>query len=349
MQLLIFVLRAVTTAAGGVLCYAALFLYETEEEAIQNTLEAWWISIDDVARVAVSRHEAFVRTAAILANTMLTKLFGRRLISMRAVGASACLSLCSLTVIVAIIVGHGGLMSRLGDSADDWFVAAVVVMPAVTSESIAPPLILAAALAAVLIVSTGRSRLRWLPACAAVSALVALATLNIMYDSSQRFLLLGLLLYSCALGVMTDFGALVVLRRLFEWQSGRPRASSIYMAAVAEIAVGTGAVVLPGLIAAVFGALHVSYLPNATIMSVATNLFIMLLGFGFAGSALLLLLHRVIWPLVERPLYRVGRLGIFKSASNRAILGTLGTAMAGVGICDAGAVWSILARLLSSA
>lgn len=83
-------LLRVTSFSGGILClYAALFLYETEEDQIQSVIEAWWIRAIDARPLAIGRHIKLIQAVALKASIIIDALFGSRLISARAVGASA--------------------------------------------------------------------------------------------------------------------------------------------------------------------------------------------------------------------------------------------------------------------
>lgn len=96
--------RALTLSGGVCACWGALFLYESQERQIQNILEAWWIRVDDISRGAVSRHTGFARATAELTQAGLDRLFGSKLLSLRAIFMSFSLSVTSLFVIAALIM-----------------------------------------------------------------------------------------------------------------------------------------------------------------------------------------------------------------------------------------------------
>jgi hypothetical protein len=93
-------LHALVGVSGLALLYAALFLKETEEGQIQNRLENLWVDIDDLSRAALSKQTAFLQQVSAMANSALNKLFGARLFAARAVSASLCFSLGSALLIL---------------------------------------------------------------------------------------------------------------------------------------------------------------------------------------------------------------------------------------------------------
>src|SRR5437879_6014623 len=93
-------MRSVSLAVGLLALYVAAFLYEDEEGRLQNRLqdklEKLWITIDDLTGTALARHTVFMRSVAVLITYAFDRLFGRRLLSMRAVGTSVCLTFASI-------------------------------------------------------------------------------------------------------------------------------------------------------------------------------------------------------------------------------------------------------------
>lgn len=81
---------------GGVLIYAALFLYEDEEGKIQNRVEEWWIRVRYTRDRAISGSVAFVRGLARLVGRALDNLLGKKLVSLRVAGVSYCFTFASI-------------------------------------------------------------------------------------------------------------------------------------------------------------------------------------------------------------------------------------------------------------
>jgi len=91
--------RTLTVFIGLSLILMSVLLYETEEGEIENTLEKWWVFLSDTERLAVGKHMSFVAAVASLANRLFDRLLGERLLSLRAVGISACFSIASLGIV----------------------------------------------------------------------------------------------------------------------------------------------------------------------------------------------------------------------------------------------------------
>lgn len=71
--------------------YCGVALYEQEEKAIQNRIEDWWISLDNVGARALAAHASFTKRFAIGLDIVLKKLFGSKPVSMHGIGACFCL------------------------------------------------------------------------------------------------------------------------------------------------------------------------------------------------------------------------------------------------------------------
>jgi hypothetical protein len=91
-------LRAVVALVGIALVVAPFLLYEDEERRLKGRLEGLWIRIDDAARESGSRHLAFIREVGATLDRVLSRLFGARLFTPRAVVVSAFLTVCSYSV-----------------------------------------------------------------------------------------------------------------------------------------------------------------------------------------------------------------------------------------------------------
>lgn len=102
-DVVLFVLRGLSFVAGAVLCYGSLFIYEDEERQVQNALEGWWVRLDDMRARMTRRHIDYLRTINDMAASWLSRIFGDKLLSLRALGVSACLSVASLMVVMLLM------------------------------------------------------------------------------------------------------------------------------------------------------------------------------------------------------------------------------------------------------
>lgn len=93
------ILRTLCLLAGFGLMLMATVLYPDEEGVIQNRLETSWIVLSDAEVRAVNKHASFVAAVASLADRFYDRLLGQKLFSIRAVGVSACFSLASLLLV----------------------------------------------------------------------------------------------------------------------------------------------------------------------------------------------------------------------------------------------------------
>lgn len=88
--------RIVLGTVGGLLIYSALFLYETEEGRIENLLEKWWSRVRALHLGAMSLQAAFLKVVADVTAKGFARLFGERLLGLKAFIASTCYSISSV-------------------------------------------------------------------------------------------------------------------------------------------------------------------------------------------------------------------------------------------------------------
>src|SRR6266403_3251087 len=96
MPMLVTVLRILAASVGSLALYIRLFMYEDEEGKWQNRIDNLWIGIHDRERTAGSKTSALFNRVSIVVNRLFDRIFGPRLFSLRAVGASTCYSLAGL-------------------------------------------------------------------------------------------------------------------------------------------------------------------------------------------------------------------------------------------------------------
>lgn len=73
-----YILRSMSALVGFLLLYVALFLHEDEEGNLQNRLISLWVRIDDLRTRQLTRNEAFVKATSMATLSLLEILFGDR-------------------------------------------------------------------------------------------------------------------------------------------------------------------------------------------------------------------------------------------------------------------------------
>lgn len=96
--------RAVAAILGGIAVYLASLTYEDEEERFQNKLEDWWLMLDEKRSVSLSWAVSSTRAIAELTGNWLDRLFGKRLLSPRSVVVSVILSGASLFLTASVLL-----------------------------------------------------------------------------------------------------------------------------------------------------------------------------------------------------------------------------------------------------
>jgi hypothetical protein len=354
--------KIVSVALGLLLILVSAILYETEEGKIQNKLEEWWVVLCDAESRAVKKHAAFVAEVVALARHVFDTLFGQKLFSIRALGVSACFSLSSLGIVCAR--GLSGLLNELPISLYACVVILLLVM------GVAPA-------------SLGRRwvelrayRALWL---AGVGFLVVASFLGMDYvnwfnvpiqfqvtdtgfairrgDSIEAVYYLIFIVFTIASDSLF-IAATRWLLRISSKLSSRMKilglmAGNVSLACLlvlVPVSLGWGAGAVPKIIwsesivqtineYAGFSNSRESFFATLA----ASNMLDGVVACTFFILLFILLIHRSIWPTVQRPVYALAARGI---ASRRRFFFALGVFLVGLGGMPPSAV-TIIKELLS--
>lgn len=300
-----YLLRALNTL-GWLLMYCALFLYEDQEGQIQNRIAQWWIKVDDARIVAHSQAAAFLQGVARLTVRGFDCVLGERLVSLRFAGVSLCLSIASVSLMAVV----GAIR---------------------THQSPRGPLLLSAGLIALALVPAvfeGRWVLRLWGLLVFVAVLRPMGYILFVLYSVKGTAFAGRTLGYIALPLAVSFVCDVSYVTLTRWMLRRVSTGSRVYEVALMVAVNLFILYLVFLGPIQLGARVFRYWRGggvAIMLSFALNA----IDF-FAGSAALLLglallIHRLLWPIVEKPLYALQRYGVI---SNKKLLWGAGLALA---------------------
>lgn len=293
-----FILRSVE-ALLGLFCLATAFLlYPDQEGRIQSAFEDVWIRVDDYRAYSVSKHAAFMRQVATLESRLLNRIFGVRLISPKSVSVSSSLSLLAVSLLLTL----NGQTIWLGV-----FVASVIFC----------------------VVS---AYLRQVSAIVIIITILAISTWwvwRLGVDQAAFYIThVGLrLLVLLFAGFLFDIAFITVTRKMLRWAEGMTSFWTVLLVVVSNLAV---AVILVGASVAALSGPPVIAQDLRTFGEVffvvvsLTNFPAAILALLFMFLALLLLIHRLVWPLLTRTLFRMTDIG---TKGRRAILTAVGIAL----------------------
>jgi hypothetical protein len=303
----------------GVFCVlSAIVLYPNEEGKIQSKFEDFWIRVDDFQNLALTHHAAFMKGVANLETRFLDRVFGKRLISIQALGVSFCFSLGTialLTMLVSYIIlpvrypelnSVGALIISLG-----YLICAVIVGAAciwIENHNLLRNSVVIAALIFLLL---------WMMTFRAGAP-------GVTGEISMRILLLVLSSFGC------DVIFITLTRRLLRWAGEMTSSLKVLATVIVNffLAVLFVSPLLVGVNIKLIGDLRdeilitISMIAFSNIMDAVVALFYVLL-------AVLLLIHRALWPLLTRTLFRMAYIG---TKGRRSILTTVGLALLSVSV-----------------
>ena len=316
-------LRILAGIAGALLLYVAFFLYEDEEARLQNRLEQIWKRINALQSSAMSKEVAFLQGATRTTSAILDRLLGHKLVSAESIAVSFCFSGGSL---------YFGLLALEPEvfRGHAWAVF-VVILVALFLFIMGSRIQKVREDSAEVREDSAKVRDPGFIRVGCLELMIALVILLLGLSSMVEFFwekplrILGVLMWSVSICI--DIYFIVFFRWVLKKIAGFV---SLWTIIYCFVAVSAMAVLLGGpAFAAMLPSFRHRYLgpPSNSLLWLicyisTTNLvdtFCLLL---LMLIMVLLLTHRLIWPLIKRPIYAANRKQLIK---NTKLLGALGT------------------------
>lgn len=310
-QLLHVLLRALEALVGVFCVSTAILLYPDQEGNIQSALEDFWVRVDDYQRLALTRHAAFMTQLAQLETHFLDRLFGPQLMSARALAVSfgCCVGTFSATVVMLGIFDNEPGASVLG-------------------ELFLPLLAGSIAIGGASIFIRSHQTVRWI---IVFLAFLFMTGYFVIFIPGVAVLLAIVVVILAFAGFVCDVIFIVLTRRLVRWAGQMTSSWNVI------------AVIMGNLLLALFlvGPLFIFAAPHQNvfdkfaltlIMSICialTNVFDTVLALLFVLFATTLIIHRALWPLLTRSLFRMQAIG---TKGRRGIFITVGIALLDVSV-----------------
>lgn len=336
--------KAFGTGLGVVCLYMAVFLYRDERDRIQNHLEDWWQKIRNKQATALSRHVALMQTVGDLTTRLYDRTFGESSFSVRAIVVSVCFSMVSLLFTLDALYIRANGLPTLSDKADMPIFGSLIIFLILSVVSVKKPEL--------------AKRKLWL------GFVFILALLQLMWllgeeefdphRSPITFIAL-LILYSSGILVLS-FACDILFIGAGRWVVRRAAAMNnfwkISCVIVLNLSIAIGLCIYPLMwgsdrVVEEVNAQVVMYslaimfsdppphpgphilLGQCVIIASASNAIDGLLASVFVVLAILMVVHRIIWPILARPVYALADLGMIQQ---RKLLGCVGLALLGFGI-----------------
>jgi hypothetical protein len=318
----------------GLFCVlTAIVLYPNEEGKIQSKFEDFWIRVDDFRNLALTRHAAFMTQVARLETRLLDRILGTQLISLQFVLVSACFSLAS--TFAALLMLSPWMYVDLSPVKGELLRAFVLFF--------CSPLIVVIAF---FLLKNRSARLLLLMLSVTLFATLIIQMTGMFDPSDSDSPIVGLNITAMFVGgFISDIAFIAVMRRLLRFAGQETRTLSV-------VAVMALAMLLAGcLMSPLFLLLRAATIGQAdpgrvlslgAVVSLADT-FDAILALLFVILALLLLVHRAVWPLLTRTLFRMQDIG---TKGRRSILTAVGLALLGTSVF--GGIPELLKDLIKS-
>jgi hypothetical protein len=341
--------RCIAGCLGAILIYSALFLYKQEEGELENRIEQWWQKIRDLHAHAVSRETAFLKVVADITSKGFTKLFGERLFGPKAIAASMCYSQAAFLLLASILstyAASGRLYTSREESIAGW---AEAVRLGWTLGILSFIFLFLGSLGP--FVDRQSQRRFWLSSVIVFTASWPLA-LAVMFFTSYTYgvfaFAYGLEVLGILTAIMCDFLFIALTRGML----ARAAQSNSFTTIVA-LAIGNACLAALLFLVPFVGALmyhnpvstngYPPVMPETKVVAAArflvfsiaaSKFFDALVSLSWLLIAALMLLHRLFWPLIERPVYALSRHRVF--SEQKKLVFFSGVALLGLAIPSVG-------------
>jgi hypothetical protein len=287
---------------GAVFIWCGLFLYESEAGQIENRLDDLWRDVEARRQRTISAYGAFMRTVAAKTDRLLTGVFGRKLISLRFTIISACATIA--TVNLVLLYRNPDDLERLGAAA----IATGVIFFA--SDRLGDRL-WPAALFLTATVSAFAYEWAWWETGERGPIMQILPVLTLFTFGEFRVRLLSSIIVIVSLSLACNVVVIALARRLIRLVDSVETLTGLTRLLVTTALVTAISVMVPicaPVLVARYSAdagrpmavVDLAYVGYANIYS--TSAFVL-----FFALSVVMLLHRVVWNSVQRPLYAAGR------------------------------------------
>jgi hypothetical protein len=312
--------RLAAALCGASALYAAFFLYEDAKGNVQNRLEDWWIQLEESRTVAFSAQATFMQRVARTGTHFLDELFGERLLSVRAAGVSVCCSIVSMVIFDLIMGGtskpSGGRLSPLNMHRDPH----ALVWPYIICFGI-----MAAYVALLFLLRRSTNRLALWLALIVTFILAPLPWLNATLTNEDTLIEVSEFIYPLILiSIAFDLGFIVATRVALRWCSDSMKVWKIAGIISLNLAIALllflGPYSLRPYAVVTFEDVRIAVYGTIASMNIIDALIAVIFLLIMTG----VLVHRLLWPLINRTVYALQALGI---ARRSLLLGSCGSAL----------------------
>jgi hypothetical protein len=332
-------LRVLAGVLGVLVLYVAWFVYEDEEKRMQNVIEQWWLSLNELSSTTRSRQAALTAFVSRKAVDSINRFYGAPIWSTGGLIASS-------TMVILIAVVLGGIATSLLANSVPFGSAQPPRSEAEAQVTLLALVIYLLALIPCLLAAFSPRRRpwrRWI--------VVVWFGLNFYFvvDGFMRFfegriqasafvfVLLGHLFLFCVAPVVVC-GVAVCMRYAFTVAARSGSEWWPFVLAAGVVLLTLALVTLTG---------YTGLTRNEQIYVLSALLFPSLLFIPMLSLvtliAGLLLLHRLMWPFIERVLYSWQR---YKVVQNKKLLNAAGTALFGFALASE-ATWERIGKILA--
>jgi hypothetical protein len=310
------VLRCLAFVMGLVAYYVAFFMYEDAEGKLQNRIEQLWIAVNDRKRITGSTASALFNKIASVVTRTFDRVFGHKLLSLQLIGVSVCYALAGLFLFISLFFLW--IQIQLGKT--------TTTLPPEVTQSL-PLVIKVTAIIGLTMLVLGilpalkRSFitvfLSLVPVAFLVSGIIKVA---LRHEVSEQYVVLMLGLF---FSFLSDVAFVVLVRVTIRRLTKENHTLAFLLALFAQIAVIALLVVFPFVIVSpLLEKFGQGIIVNSLVALTFFNMFTCIAASLFLLTLLFVLLHRAVWPILDKVVYPIAARRVVRDHKLMAGIGT---------------------------
>jgi hypothetical protein len=293
-------------------------LSEPEEKSVQNRLEDWWLIIKERQEKSHSKLTVFMSEIARLSSDGLDRIFGKKLISAQSIVVSACYSLASIFLLGSFLLVYSKSPDMAGPIVFFFIAVALVVFATFSGKAAEGCFVFVVVLS--------------------IAILWGIFSYVISKEGPTKIFKGAGFLLALVFPIASDFFFIAITRRLLRWSAGVDSFGKIIAIIIVNNALAFALFLGPFLLlywepSWIHPYLQDFYIGFPAGLIVGSNLTVLLPALVFVLLAFIMLVHRLFWPALHRPIYALQRFSVFQHRKVCGILGCtiLATSLRGLG------------------
>jgi len=300
--------RCLAAIVGILLIYSSIFLYRNEEGYLENVLQVWWQKVRRLHSTSISIEAAFLKVVATNISKLFDMNFGKKLFGIKAIAASICYSFASINLFALLLI-YLIEPPNFAPKSELYFIGIAGIF-FLTLGSLGlkanQPLHEKVWLTMVFITST-----------AFICFTAAYSFRDSVFNQSADSVMSGVQISAMIpLGVACDCLFIAFTRQVLKNAASSNSVVAIIVPVIGNFILAIALIFIPAFLSQWLPShstspIEADFVSVIFVFTAFSNFLDAVVASIFFAAAVLMLVHRLIWPIIERPLHALFRYRVF--------------------------------------